>query len=155
MFALLNQLDRNHFGRNVATPWSGVLGGGMWREFDRLFQELDRPHGARVSQTFGSAFNDLPDRYELRLMVPGVAAEDIDVQLHEGVLTVVAKRQTNVPEGYQATHLERQGLERSESYRVPEAVGADATATLRNGVLTVTLKKTAETKPMQISVRAG
>jgi HSP20 family protein len=72
------------------------------------------------------------------------------------VLTLSGARKTAVPEGHSAHRQERPSFEFSRSYALPAKVDADKThATLKNGVLTITLEKAPEVKPRQITVRAS
>lgn len=92
----------------------------------------------------------------MRAEVPGMKKDEIDISLHEGVLTLSGERK-----------LEKE-YEKAEGHRVERFVGrfqrsitlpsqVDATkvrATYRDGILAVTLPKAEQAKPKQISVSA-
>jgi len=92
----------------------------------------------------------------VRADLPGVAADQIEVQFEDGWLTLRATRQPAVPDG--ATwHL--RGVREAEAVRViaierpVSAEGAEASYT--GGVLQVRLPKTEAAKAKQIPVQAG
>lgn len=97
------------------------------------------------------------DGYLIRADVPGVAEGDIDVRFDRGELVFEAKR-GDPPEDDKATVL---GTEFGpvlfrRAFRIPEAIDAtQISAHLANGVLELTLPKTAEQRPRQIKVSAG
>jgi HSP20 family protein len=80
------------------------------------------------------------------LDVPGAAPSDVDIQVHDGVLTIEARSPR--------TDLEMRVYERS--FRVDRRLDVDAiTAEMQNGVLTVTLPVHEESKPRKIAVNAS
>lgn len=87
--------------------------------------------------------------------VPGLAADSLDIQIHQGVLTVKGERKEPKLEGYSTHRQERGQVRFSRSFTLPARVDLEkTTATLKDGVLTVTLPKAAESQPRQISVKA-
>jgi len=94
------------------------------------------------------------DDFVVRALVPGAAADGIDIQFQGGVLTLRAKNEEPVlPEG--ATWLLHEGSagEYIRQVTLPRAVDAEqAQTTFENGVLTLTLPKTAGSKPKHIRV---
>ncbi len=88
--------------------------------------------------------------------VPGLTEKDIEITLHDGVLSLSGERKTNAPEGYTAHRQERPAFKFARSLTLPTKVDPEkATAVVKDGVLTVTLAKTAEARPRQITVRAS
>ena len=129
-------------------------------EFDRLlddFRGLFRassfePRAARWGGPV-VGFVDDGEAYKLTAHVPGLSEEDLDLGLEGQVLTLKAARKTEVPAGYRPLRRERRHFELSRSYRLPSVVDADnVSATLTDGVLTVTLPKTPEQKPRRIAI---
>lgn len=93
------------------------------------------------------------DAYELSADLPGVRAEDLNLQIHGDQLTLGAQRQPQAPEGFEARRREREALRFERRYTLPEPVDADAvTASLRDGVLSVRLPKRPERQPRTIPV---
>jgi HSP20 family protein len=90
----------------------------------------------------------------VRALVPGVAAEGIDIQFQNGVLTLRAKSdEPSLPEGASWLLHEVNAGEYVRQVTLPRAIDAEHTRTgFENGVLTLTMPKTAEAKPKQIRV---
>jgi HSP20 family protein len=97
---------------------------------------------------------ETPDEIVVRAVVPGVAAEGIDVQFQNGVLTLRAKsEEPSLPEGASWLLHEVNAGEYVRQVTLPRAIDVENTRTgFENGVLTLTLPKTAEAKPKQIRV---
>lgn len=92
----------------------------------------------------------------LRAEVPGLSEKDINLSLNQDVLTLSGERRVVAPEGYQAHRKDRPAFRFSRSFALPTKVDAErVTATVKNGVLTVTLNKVPESQPRQITVRAS
>jgi HSP20 family protein len=93
---------------------------------------------------------------EVRLDLPGFKAEDVDIQLNAGVLTVRGERtQEHEEEDKQANfhRMERRFGSFSRSVSLPCGVADDeATADFKNGVLSIMLPKSDEAKPRKIKV---
>lgn len=91
----------------------------------------------------------------LRADLPGVKADDVELNLEGDVLTLTARRRVTVPEGFR-THLqERRPFEFTRALKLPAQVDPEKVkATFDAGVLTVRLGKRPAEKPRAISVRA-
>lgn len=136
-------------------------------DFDRTFawfDEMQRRMDAQVAPPRGGAgwrrgrwlkIRQTQDEVILRADLPGVAAQDIDIALHEDVLTLTVKRAVEAPEGFSKVHLsERQGYELSRSFALPARVDPEqVTAKLVDGVLRVRLAKAKSAQPRQIAVQ--
>lgn len=87
--------------------------------------------------------------------VPGLAEKDVQLSIHQDVLTLAGDRKTETPEGYAVQRQERLPARFQRSFSLPAKIDPEkATATLKYGVLTVTLPKVPEAQPRQIAVRA-
>ncbi len=87
--------------------------------------------------------------------LPGVLPADVQLQLHEDVLTLGAERKPDPATG-QALVAERASLRFSRSVSLPFAVDTDhVEARLNDGVLTVALKRAAADRPRRITVNAN
>jgi HSP20 family protein len=97
------------------------------------------------------------DDIVVRAVVPGVSSDSIDIQFQAGVLTLRAKSdEPTMPEG--ATWLVHEVIpgEYIRQVSLPRAIDADkARTTFEDGVLTLSLPKTADAKPKQIKVDAA
>lgn len=126
---------------------------GMLRRFDRLFEQ-GLPRGV-VGHDRTTRFVETDNEVVLTADLPGVKPEDVDVNLHDGVLSIQAIRRTDVPEGYDARRIERPELKLARTFSLPAPVDPERTsASLRDGVLTVRMEKAPDAKPRRISVKA-
>ncbi len=94
------------------------------------------------------------DNYTIRVELPGMKREDIEVSLEDGNLTISGERKTETPaEGTEVHRSERFYGKFSRVLTLPTAVAADKVrAQYKDGILTVTLAKAEEAKPKQIIV---
>lgn len=137
-----------------------------WNDFDRTFDLMDALFRRVVDPSFSTTSNtpivfrdarltETDDAVLLTTDLPGVRGDDVEVNLHEGVLTVQATRTTEAPEGYEAERTERGAAKVARSFTLPARVDADkTTATLENGVLTVRMEKAADARPRRIAISA-
>ena len=92
--------------------------------------------------------------YTFHMDVPGMKPEDLDVELHEGVLSIRGSRTEEKKEedkGYVRT--ERRQGSFSRQFRVPTNAQADAlTAEVKDGVLTIVVPKGAEQGARKVTV---
>jgi HSP20 family protein len=88
--------------------------------------------------------------------VPGLTEKDVQLTLGDGALTISGERKSDAPQGFAVHRRERGAAKFSRSFTLPFKVDAEKTiATIKDGVLTVSLAKTPETQPRQIAVRAS
>jgi HSP20 family protein len=94
------------------------------------------------------------DNFTIRVEVPGLRREDIDVSLQDGALVISGERRSEkVEEGVEIHRQERFYGKFQRALTLPEPVVADKVkADYKDGVLTVTLPKTEEAKPKKIDV---
>lgn len=92
---------------------------------------------------------------EVRMDLPGIAAKDIDVQVNGNVLTVSGQRQEEKEEKGRTYHrVERRSGSFSRSVTLPCSVNEnEVAAEQHDGVLTITLPKTEESKAHRIKVK--
>ena len=76
------------------SPWSGLEA-----EIDRLFETALSGFGADAPNRFPVDLYEDKDNTYLRAELPGVAREDINVEMTDGYLTVSAARKTPAAEG--------------------------------------------------------
>ena len=126
----------------VETLWSQLIG----EPADRLFKGRMVP-SLDLSET--------PNTVEIRMDVPGMKPEDIDIQLANGILTISGERKEEKEEKGKTFHrVERRYGSFSRSVTVPTAVTEDKVdAQYHDGVLTITLQKTEEAKARKIKVK--
>jgi HSP20 family protein len=88
--------------------------------------------------------------------VPGLSEKDLKLSLNQDVLTIAGERNVRAPEGYSAHRQERPSVNFARSFTLPCRVNADRTsASVKGGILTVTLEKAADAMPRQIAVKAS
>ena len=140
-----------------------------WSPFDQLFglrNELNRlmesplTDGNRSTEFFNGwvpSVDVLEEKNNIivRAELPGMKKEDIEISLHEGVLSLTGERaekeQTNG--NGQVYRSERYYGRFHRTVSLPKPVAADKVkANYKDGLLTITLPKTEEAKPRQIEV---
>jgi HSP20 family protein len=92
--------------------------------------------------------------YEVTAELPGMDEKDIEVTFSDGVLTIKGEKKEEKEEKDKDYYLsERRFGSFQRTLRVPQGVDADKiSATVKNGVLTVTMPKTAEAQKRQKSI---
>ena len=71
------------------------------------------------------------------------------------MLTISGERKVEAPEGYSVHRQERGSVKFSRSFTFPCRIDTEkASATVKDGVLTIKLAKAAEAKPRKITVTA-
>jgi HSP20 family protein len=147
------------------------------QQVDRLFEDFQRgywhlPFSQKVFDvepfwrgdiTFGATPSvdiiEKDDGYKVTAELPGMAAGDIEVKFSDGMLMISGEKQEDKEEKKKDYFLsERHYGSFKRSFRVAEGVDPDKIeATFKNGVLTVTLPKTAEArkKTKTIAVKAA
>ncbi len=112
-------------------------------ELSRLLQTTtDRSTGRRFPIDL---YEDAQNTY-LRADLPGVARDQITVEVVDGVLSIQATRKVKTGETETAVSFNR-------SVTLPETVKADQVgAAYENGVLTVTLPKQEQVQPKKVTV---
>ena len=81
--------------------------------------------------------------------------EEIDISLHQGSLVISGERKGETDGDGDTSRSERFFGRFQRALELPKPVDANGvTATYKDGILTVTLPKTEESKPKQIAVNA-
>lgn len=129
-------------------------------EINRLF-DLPFGNGGHESEFFGWA--PAVDLYEdrdslvVKAELPGMKKEDIDISLHQGTLVISGERKTESEEQEgESSRSERFFGRFQRALELPKPVNPEqVTAIYKDGILTVKLAKTEESKPRQIAVKVG
>jgi HSP20 family protein len=95
------------------------------------------------------------DAFVLKADLPGVAEADLDISVHNGVLTISGSRQAEErKDGETYSLYERQFGAFSRGFSLHElADGERIEAKLESGVLRLTIGKKAEAKPRKIALK--
>lgn len=93
---------------------------------------------------------------DVRMDLPGVTAKDIDIQVNGNVLTVSGRREEEKEEKGKSFHrVERRYGNFSRSVTLPSpVVESEVAAEYHEGVLTIKLPKTVESKAHKIKVKS-
>ena len=162
MFARFDDLDRTF---NALTH--------LRRQMDRVFDEYEPSRGLTHGQARDALRGNLIDEVSrgarfpaltledtgatlvLEADVPGLSEKDLQLTVHQDVLSFSAKRKSDAPEGYFVHRQERAPVEFARSFTLPCKVDPERCgASLKDGVLTITLTKAVEARPKQITVKA-
>src|SRR6266436_5395120 len=145
----------------VLTRWD------PFREFstlqDRMNRLFQQSYGDREEALTASNFAPAVDVYEdehnvtLKIEVPGIEEQDIDVRIENNVLTVHGERRIEKEEKEENyRRVERQYGSFTRTFNLPTTVDAEkVSADYDKGVLKISLPKKAEAKPKQIKVNVG
>lgn len=145
------------------------------REMNRLFDEFDgswtpfkrwglnlEPFTRREAAWSAAPVVDIVERekeYEITAELPGLDANDVEVKVSNGALTIKGEKKEEREEKKKDFYLsERRYGAFQRSFTLPDGIDADKIeATLKKGVLTVVLPKTAEAQKREkkIAVKAA
>lgn len=113
--------------------------------------------GGRPATAFSPAFEvkETTEAFILKADLPGVAEADLDIGVHNNVLTVSGTRQADERKETESYSLyERQFGSFSRSFALPDmADGEKIDAKLDSGVLSLSIGKKAEAKPRKIALK--
>ncbi|HEX9998766.1 MAG TPA: Hsp20/alpha crystallin family protein [Abditibacterium sp.] len=134
----------------------------LQQQINHLFNQFDTDFFGRGEEIGGGMFAPAMDvkedahAYTVQLEVPGVPRDKIDITLQDGALVIRGAREPKAEktEGHYR-RVERSYGSFSRSLTLPRAVdGAQVSADLHDGVLTVRLPKAEDAKPRQIAIGA-
>jgi HSP20 family protein len=146
--------------RNSVSNWSAA---GMRplsdfrREMDRLFDDFWSPSHASLGDSDLTPACDVEvadDHYLFAIEMPGIARDDIKIEVVDNQLTVSGERKSSTKsdgKGYRYT--ERRFGRFQRSFALPAGVDADKIeASCEDGVLHLMVPKAEEAKPRQIRI---
>jgi HSP20 family protein len=143
-----------------------------WNDIDRMFNTIDLLQ-SKMNQVFSNLdqsgayparggaleggprtnLSDAGDHLLVKAEVAGIAKDDLSVRIQDNYLEIKGKRGSDVPDGYSAHRVERGEVSFTKSFTLPVSVDASkVTASLQNGILTLTLPKLEAAKPKQITI---
>ncbi len=119
----------------------------------------DQDTGAKTREvTYRPAMDlyEFSDRYEVHFDVPGTAAEQVDITVDDGVLSVAARVAGRTGASAQGIHTEFGVGDYRRQVRLGEDIDQDALeASYAHGVLVVSLPKRTARQARRIEVNAG
>jgi len=143
--------------RNTS-PWS-VAPSYPVNRLDTWFDQFFGDDGG--SSSMSRAWAGMPvalwddeDHFYLEAELPGVMEGDVDITVHNGMLFIRGERRPE--EGRRYLYNGRSFGRFERVITLPEAVSTDdVQATLKDGILSITLPKSPEAKPRKITLRTG
>jgi HSP20 family protein len=151
MLARWNELSRTFAGLEE-----------LRRHINGALDETDYPRWRQRTNTLSGrnwpALNlyDEGNKLVLDAEVPGLANEDIHLSLNQNVLSISGERKVEAPEGYAVHRQERGAINFARSVSLPCQVDTDKVAAhVKDGLLTVTMEKSKEAQPRQITIKAS
>jgi Molecular chaperone (small heat shock protein) len=125
---------------------------------NNVFNEFDRAYnlgqGWVAADTFPRTnLSDTGDNLEIVVELPGVLKEDLQVKVQGNYLEISGARKSDTPDTFKIHRTERGTGSFSRSFTLPYEVDASKVeATLKDGLLKMTLPKSEAAKPRQISI---
>jgi len=135
----------------------------LQNRLNSIFHDFARPASGETEGLTAGSFVPAVDIYEdpqylaLKLEIPGVKLEDLDIRVENQTLTVKGERKFESQEKQENFHrIERRFGAFVRSFTLPQTVDTDAvSASYENGVLSIQIAKKAEAKPKQIKVEVS
>lgn len=126
-------------------------------EINRLFETPTQNGGSDALNVWAPALDlyEEKDHLVVRAEVPGLKKEDIEISVHENIISISGERREEKKyEGAQTSREERFFGRFTRSFKLPKTVDVSGVkAAYKDGILTVTLPKTEEAKPRQIEIK--
>lgn len=144
--------------RKPVSTWRAEPFVALREEFDDLLSRFwgDEEEGwftGRIAPSVDLAETDTA--IEARMDLPGMTADEIDIQLSQNNLTVSGERKEEKEDKHRTWHrIERRSGSFSRSFTLPCGVQEDeVVAEFRDGVLTITMPKDEEHKARRVKVK--
>ena len=123
------------------------------RRMNRWFNDMT---DAAPEVTFPIDIKNEAEAYVINALLPGVTAEDLNIQVQNDVLTIQGEMKHGREETDSYLLQERPSGKFFRSFELPDAVDANKVeANLTNGVLTLRLPKAEEARPRSIKISSN
>ena len=129
---------------------------GLHREIDRLFSEFAQgmgPNGANIVPNIEISETD--KTIEVSAEMPGLERKDVDISIEDDTLTIRGEKK--VEESQKDKNVQLSERSYGVFYRVlqlpPGIDPSSIQATMSNGILKVTIPKSAKSEPKKIEVK--
>lgn len=126
-----------------------------WLDIDKAFDQFFAPR--RVTSSDQPAWlsprvdiHEYDDHYEISAELPGLKKEDLDINLHEGILTIEARKteETNEEKEGKVIRKERHSGHYLRRFNLGSEISDDAiSASFSNGLLELKINKPAPEAP--------
>ena len=127
------------------------------QEVNRLFNTLFDAGEGGAAQRWVPAMDlmEAEDHFVLRADLPGLAEDDVSIEVQDGTLTVSGERRAEHEDRQKGWHrIERAYGRFSRSLTLPEGVNPDGiSAEFARGVLEVRIPKPEERKPRRVQIK--
>ncbi len=126
------------------------------RHLDQVFQQVDPSAAAgRTAGVFPLVnLTETQEAYILRAELPGVSAEELDIQTMGRNITISGERRIAVDRSAKYHRREREGGRFSRAIALPGEIDRNKiAAALKNGILQVTIPKAEAAKPRKIDIK--
>lgn len=122
--------------------------------FDQFFGRSDEGESTSAVWAPQTDLSETEDAFHIRLDVPGMSKEDITINLQDRMLTISGTRESKeTQEGEDYVRVERAFGNFHRTFTLPSDVNQEnVEATYDNGVLSIHVPKTEESKPQQIEI---
>lgn len=142
---------------NTITRWNPIRElSAMQSLVDRMLEDAETTsNGNSLRRSLALDITETKDAYSVVTALPGVDADNIDINLHDQVLTIEAEIPEHVveEEGTRVLLRERSYGRYSRQVRLPQPVNTEAIqANYSDGILSLTLPKAEEAMPRSIKV---
>jgi HSP20 family protein len=145
------------------TPYDALF--GVRRELDRMFEQVTNGQTNGQTNSYQTMWDapaeviETENEIRFAIEVPGLRAQDIELTIENGVMTVAGEKRMARREGEtddQYRLFERRYGRFVRSFRLPPTVAADrVSATCEDGLLMISIPRAEEAKPRRIEVRSG
>jgi len=136
------------------TPWQELE--GMQRSLSRLLDDS----GLNTTTDFGTwmpavDIRETDDALLVSAELPGIAKEDVHVDVHDGVLSISGERKYEKDVKEENVHRTERSYGRfSRSFTLPHTVDANKVAAkMKDGMLEIRLPKTELAKPKAVEIQ--
>jgi len=125
------------------------------RRMENVFGETNRTTTQMTGSWPRANLYDAGNMLVAVLSVPGLTEENIQIEAHQDAITISGTRKLEKPEEYRVHRQERRSGRFSRTFGLPCQIDLEKTsASLKNGLLTLTMEKHAASQPRQIAIKA-
>ena len=138
-------------------PW------GLEKRIQRMFDDmLELPRQWEFPLRGGELYptvdiSETPQQYNIRAEIPGMKKEDIKLSINKNCLTISGEKKEEKKTDNEKLHrMESYYGSFQRSFVLPDGIKADKVeAGFKDGVLTVTVPKSEETKEKTVDIKVG